>query len=652
MLKIFKARYVILLACFVFGVTACGKSAEEKVAETLLTDTTGLLRYVPADTPYVFGTLAPPPDEFIDKIEPKLERLLAAYSGMLGAMFAEAEQHEETDPEDLEKIRAVIEEVRSLMSLDGLASAGITRDATAVLYGNGLLPVLRVTLTDANLFDDAITRIEVAAGEQLPVAEVEDTPYRYIEDEDVRAILATVGDELVLTVAPAGLDDAALASLLGLSLPAKNIAQTGRLQEIADEYGYIQEYVGLVDTVRLADTFIDEPSGLDAVLLEMAGYDAAALSDACKTEFRALAAVAPRIVTGYEEVSAETVRSHAAIELREDIAADVGTFVAPVPGLGTIYDGLFAFGMSLKVEAVRSFFDKHVAALQEEPWECEHLADLQEGLFAAREQVLAQPVPPVVYGFHGFLAVVNELKGFDPAKKQPPEEIDASFLLAIDNAQGLLAMGQAMIPQLAELTIEPDGKAHAFELPDTGSGTREAWVALTESAIALSVSEDGETLLPALLDAKSASPPPFFSMGLDGRQYYKLVGDAVRASDDEEMSEEMREAVADVLAAAQRLAPEIERHQIVGGPPARWPAPLAGVQAVNAEARFLDEPTLAGLHERGLGVHVWTVNEPEAVARFAAWGVEGIITDDPVMACRVLEAGVRAADAAPPHRAE
>ena len=557
MLKFRKARYVVLLACCAAGVAACGKSAEEKDAVTPLTDTGGLLRYVPANTPYVFGSLAPPPDDFMDRIEPKLDRLLAAYSRMLSATFAEAEA-QDGDDVDTERMAAVVAEFQSLMSIEGLADAGVTRDSTAVLYGNGLLPVLRITLTDGTLFDDAITRIEVAAGEQMPVAEVRDTPYRYIEDDEVRAILATVGDQLVLTIAPANLDDAALASLLGLVLPAKSIAQTRELREIADEYGYLHEYVGLVDTLRLAETFIDEPAGLDALLLDMAGYDPATLSDACKAEFRSLAAIVPRIVTGYEEVSAETVRSHAAFELREDIAADFGTFVAPVPGVGTIYDGLFSFGMSLKIEAVRSFFDRHVAALQEDPWQCEHLSDLQDGLFAAREQALAQPVPPVAYDFHGFLAIVNEVEGFDPARKQPPEAIDASFLLAIDNARGLLAMGQAMVPQLAELAIEPDGKAHPFELPDTGSGAEQAWVALTESAIALSVSENGEALLPMLLKAESGSPPPFVSMGLDGERYYELLGDAMRTSDDEEMSEEMRAAVSDILAVAAEFYERLE----------------------------------------------------------------------------------------------
>jgi hypothetical protein len=549
MLRIVQSRFLFVLAACALGVAGCGKSTEDKESLSPLTDTGGLLRYVPADTPYVFGTLAPPPDDFMDRIEPKLERLLAAYSEMLEAAMAEAES-EEGDAEEMETMNGLLQEFRSVMSLDGLKRAGLTRNSTGLLYGNGLLPVLRITLSDATLFDDFITRLETKAGEQLAVAEVDGMPYRFLEDEGVRAIIATAGDELVLSVAPASLDDDGLARLLGLELPATNIAQTGKLREIADEYGFLHEYVGLVDTVRLADTFIDEPGGLDALLLDMAGYDATTLSDDCKAEFRTLARIAPRVVTGYEEVSAEKIRTVSVVELREDIASEFTAFVSQVPGLGAIYDGLFSFGMSMDMEALRTSFVERVAALQEAPWECEYLAELQNGLFAAREQALTQPVPPVVYGFHGFLAVVEELEGFDFGKKQPPEKIDASLLLAIDNAQGLLAMGQAMIPQLAELAIEPDGKAHRIALPMGQGSVDSAWVALTDSAIAVSVSEDAEASLPALVKAAGGTPPPFMSMGLDGTRYYTLLGTAMRSSEDEEMSERMREATAGVFEAA------------------------------------------------------------------------------------------------------
>ena len=234
MLKIVPPPYLCLLAACALAVAGCGKSTDEHEAKSPLTDTGGLLRYVPSDSPYVFGILAPPPDDFMDRIEPKTDRLLAAYSEMLGAAMAAAEA-ESDDADEMEKMDALAEEFRSILSLDGLKRAGFTRESTGLLYGNGLLPVLRITLSDATLFDDFITRIEARAGEQFPVAEVEGMPYRFIEGDGVRAIIATASDQLVLSIAPEGLDDDGLARLLGLELPTTNIAQTGKLLDIAKE---------------------------------------------------------------------------------------------------------------------------------------------------------------------------------------------------------------------------------------------------------------------------------------------------------------------------------------------------------------------------------------------------------------------------------
>ncbi len=46
------------------------------------------------------------------------------------------------------------------------------------------------------------------------------------------------------------------------------------------------------------------------------------------------------------------------------------------------------------------------------------------------------------------------------------------------------------------------------------------------------------------------TPPPFVSMGLDGAKYYTALGEAMRESEDEELSDEMRDAMSAVIEVA------------------------------------------------------------------------------------------------------
>ncbi len=49
-----------------------------------------------------------------------------------------------------------------------------------------------------------------------------------------------------------------------------------------------------------------------------------------------------------------------------------------------------------------------------------------------------------------------------------------------------------------------------------------------------------------------------------------------------------------------------------------------------------DEAMVKQVRDAGFGLYVWTVNKPADVLRFAKLGVDGITTDDPVMAREVL----------------
>jgi glycerophosphoryl diester phosphodiesterase len=55
-------------------------------------------------------------------------------------------------------------------------------------------------------------------------------------------------------------------------------------------------------------------------------------------------------------------------------------------------------------------------------------------------------------------------------------------------------------------------------------------------------------------------------------------------------------------------------------------------------AQLVDDALVAAVHDRGLALIPWTVNDPDAMARLVRLGVDGLITDYPNRARRVLDA--------------
>lgn len=52
---------------------------------------------------------------------------------------------------------------------------------------------------------------------------------------------------------------------------------------------------------------------------------------------------------------------------------------------------------------------------------------------------------------------------------------------------------------------------------------------------------------------------------------------------------------------------------------------------------LLTADLISAFHDLGRKVLVWTVNTPEDMSRFGAWGVDGIISDDPALLVRTLQ---------------
>jgi glycerophosphoryl diester phosphodiesterase len=90
------------------------------------------------------------------------------------------------------------------------------------------------------------------------------------------------------------------------------------------------------------------------------------------------------------------------------------------------------------------------------------------------------------------------------------------------------------------------------------------------------------------------------------------------------------------LVIARRLLPTVPRAQLIlDGRAGWWQRIAAGWMSLEAEHPYTSDVTaemVKSLHARGRRVHVWTVNDPQDMHRLRSLGVDGIFTDDPLVA--------------------
>lgn len=518
-----------------------------------------LLQYIPEDTPYVMAFTRPLPDEIMDKFEPAIDKTMSAYQQILRYHMSEQLVElsaEEGGAEKAEQLQDLMDEFLALMSIQGIRDAGLGRDALFAAYGDGLLPVFRIALSNSAQFDAAIARIEAKASEKLATATLQGHAYRYVDLDKMRFIIATIDNDAVITLVPSVFADERLARTLGLVKPRSSLARSKAFRALSKEYGFTDHFTGYIDVERIAAAFISDPDGQNEELLALAKDGMPEISEQCKAEYMSLAGIAPRIVFGYTTVNSRYLETGMVVELRDDIASGLATLPAALPGLGPDPGGLFSFGMSLDPMAMRSFYEARLDAMEADPFKCATLADLQASTAKGRA-ALAQPVPPVVYSFRGFLANVMNVEGMDIATQTPPSSIDASFLFAMENAEALVTMAAMISPEIAALNLLPDGKAKVLDLPQLADIADQAFAALSGSGLSVALGEDAEANAETMLQAKVAEDKPFMSVAFDAKRYYEFVGQAAMEGGESDEAEEvpvaLRAAIRDAVVSSGEM---------------------------------------------------------------------------------------------------
>jgi glycerophosphoryl diester phosphodiesterase len=95
------------------------------------------------------------------------------------------------------------------------------------------------------------------------------------------------------------------------------------------------------------------------------------------------------------------------------------------------------------------------------------------------------------------------------------------------------------------------------------------------------------------------------------------------------------------LKAAAKALPEVSRALLaMPGPAGLWARSFGFMfgdyHALHPHTSNTTREQVQRAHRIKRRIHVWTVNAPEEITRMRDWGVDGIITDDPETAVRVL----------------
>jgi nucleoid-associated protein YgaU len=107
-------------------------------------------------------------------------------------------------------------------------------------------------------------------------------------------------------------------------------------------------------------------------------------------------------------------------------------------------------------------------------------------------------------------------------------------------------------PELAGMNLQADGKPVALEMPQMQTMGVDAFAALSDDAIAISVGAGAETELESMLSADTLDSAPFLSFSVDAERYYGFLGDAIAAGDpdsEKAPSPEMQAALTEIMLA-------------------------------------------------------------------------------------------------------
>jgi len=493
----FSRTFVLILSSALL-LTACNKEAEEAVV-AVKENTNPLLAYVPADTAYVYADLETVPDAVTDAYVDRFQPALDALSKQIDEFRAEYQAGDLDGDQAARLAAAVLDELGGSLSEESLNKLGISLKSHFVFYANGVFPVIRVGLSDAQELRNAIARIETKMGFQLPVRELDGATYWRIAESDtpVGIYIAINDDQLAMSVFPVRAEDSLLPAFLGQQMPAQSLASNNALGVMNQAKGYAGYGSGYLDIQKFADEILDPGSYSRGLLGPEANAELDSLDAVCIDEVKSIIAKTPRMTAGITRLTANEMAMRYDLEIENSLAGSLAALVADVPAAAT-GDYLLSASLGIKVGKLREFMLEKATALAASPYQCEKLQGVNDEAAELARQ-LNIPMPPMVNNLLGARVMLND---YDPSRSLT----DGQGLLAVyvDKPEMFVGMASMMVPGFESLDLA--NQKEPVRIPPEMMHLEgvDVFALMGKNAIGISV---GEQHLKELVPFMDAAPP-------------------------------------------------------------------------------------------------------------------------------------------------
>lgn len=398
-----------------------------------------LLTHVPADTPYIVAALeALPPSDYagiVDTIGPTFVKAMEKGGDPTVALF----------------LTAIHDELGGPWSGKRFEALGFSATPRFVIYGIGLLPVVRIEVRDAGAVLATIQRIATRMHWPIPPATTRGTATYWRSGEKSMDILFALADhEIVFALGPPAKLDATLDLVLGTLAPEHSLADGKRLHATMARHGLGTHLVGEVDTRLLLDQVISSTT---------------APPPACRAKLETLTLQIPRLVFGHRRSASRAVTGGVILELGGDLLGDARALHAMAAGLApALHDRpMLAMAGGIDLSAVERLGHNLMAQLRSVGEACDQselraLADAGDGRLA----VLGTGVVP---SLTGFAMALYDIAPPDKPGTKIPARLDALAMVATTDAPRLFGVLTAALPFLSALGVTADNALHELRLP-------------------------------------------------------------------------------------------------------------------------------------------------------------------------------------------